>query len=114
MQEYVEPEDVFDVNPKSAEAVNPTEKANDMTDVDIDVLTEDPVCILNPCNGQDRLAISEAIMQLAQIFPLHSASVEVLYAISKELMSKINLTMLPTSLVPKASSSLAWIHMLWY
>ena len=41
MQEYIEPEDVFDVNPK-AEASGAGDNNEDL-ELEIDILTEDPV-----------------------------------------------------------------------
>ena len=41
-QEYIEPEDVFDINPK-AEPVGLEGAGGDPSDTDIDVLTIDPV-----------------------------------------------------------------------
>lgn len=40
MQEYIEPEDIFDINPKPE---TNTDKANDDMDVDVDILTLDKV-----------------------------------------------------------------------
>lgn len=47
MQEYIEPEDVFDVNPKAE--VSGTDKSNEDADMEIDILTEDPVSNLVLC-----------------------------------------------------------------